>query len=253
MDAMMAGLFALAQELLPMILPGSVQITRAADIRPASPLLDTADRITDEPRETRGPTERPARRSRSFGRDKTRPAVAVEQPDNAYGDFYEGGEEYHRTTRTGLDGPDGAAKPSAVSSPPSPPPRLRLPGVSMRDALVHKSDRMCATILTVKPTCSTVVFHNAEQECIVYAVSGTAILATLAEDHDAHDDSDSTVPPPPPARHVLGPGDFAYVPAWVEHQVVNESTDTEVVWVVVRSGPEPTVVPLAEWGGPEAS
>lgn len=90
-------------------------------------------------------------------------------------------------------------------------------------------------------------------ECIVYAVAGTAVLATLSEDHDAHDDSDSTVPPPPPTRHVLGPGDFVFIPAWTEHQVANESPDTDVVWVVVRTGPEPTVVPLSEWGGPEAS
>ncbi len=49
----------------------------------------------------------------------------------------------------------------------------------------------------------------------------------------------------------MSPGDFAFVPAWTEHQVLNE-TEEEVVWVVVRGGAQPTVVDLTEWGGPEA-
>ena len=52
-------------------------------------------------------------------------------------------------------------------------------------------------------------------------------------------------------RYELSPGDFAFVPAWTEHQVLNES-DQEVVWIVIRSGPYPTVVNLTEWGGSEA-
>ena len=70
-------------------------------------------------------------------------------------------------------------------------------------------------------------------------MSGKGVLATLPED----DDGDPTL-------HELSPGDFAFVPAWTEHRAVNE-TDEEVVWVVIRSGPQPTVVNLTEWGGPE--
>jgi uncharacterized RmlC-like cupin family protein len=49
-------------------------------------------------------------------------------------------------------------------------------------------------------------------------------------------------------RHELTPGDFAFVPPWTEHQMVNES-DEKVVWVVMQSGHHPIVVDLTEWGG----
>jgi len=73
----------------------------------------------------------------------------------------------------------------------------------------------------------------------VYAVSGRGVLATQPEEEDTD-----------PQRHEITPGDFVFVPAWTEHQMLNESED-EVVWLVVRSGPYPTVVNLTEWGGPE--
>lgn len=52
-----------------------------------------------------------------------------------------------------------------------------------------------------------------------------------------------------PRRLELSPGDFAFVPAWTEHQVVNEATDTEMSWVVFRYGAEPIQVDLDGWGG----
>ncbi len=55
-----------------------------------------------------------------------------------------------------------------------------------------------------------------------------------------------------PVRHELGQGDFAFVPAWTEHQVLNESDDTDLIWVVTRSGPVPVEVDLVDWGGDEA-
>ena len=54
-----------------------------------------------------------------------------------------------------------------------------------------------------------------------------------------------------PKRHELSPGDFAFVPPWTEHQEIND-TDENVVWVLIRSGPEPVVVYLTGWGGDEA-
>ncbi|KAI1451831.1 hypothetical protein F4805DRAFT_463379 [Annulohypoxylon moriforme] len=54
-----------------------------------------------------------------------------------------------------------------------------------------------------------------------------------------------------PKRHELSPGDFAFVPPWTEHQEINE-TDENVVWILIRSGPEPVVVYLTGWGGDEA-
>ncbi|EFX02060.1 cupin [Grosmannia clavigera kw1407] len=270
---MMAGLLSLVQELLPMIIPGSVEITRAEEIRPASPLTDD-DEPTTEPTGAEkagdvvvaGEEEDASVLGRSSSQPNTPgPGIEPIEPtadSTARESRIDGSLPERPPSRTTTEKdnlhdvpgrPEGPQQPSTSNPlPPTVSPRRRRTGVSMRDAMVHKSDRMCAVVLTVKPLCSTVVFHNAEQESIVYAVAGTAVLSTLSEDHDAHDDSDSTVPPPPPARHVLGPGDFAFIPAWVEHQVSNESPDTDVVWVVVRTGPEPTVVPLSEWGGPEA-
>ena len=54
-----------------------------------------------------------------------------------------------------------------------------------------------------------------------------------------------------PKRHELSPGDFAFIPPWTEHQEVNQ-TDENVVWILIRSGPEPVVVYLTGWGGDEA-
>ncbi len=51
-------------------------------------------------------------------------------------------------------------------------------------------------------------------------------------------------------KHTLAPGDFALIPAWIEHQEVNES-DEEVVWIITRSGSKPVVVNLNGWGGKE--
>lgn len=52
-----------------------------------------------------------------------------------------------------------------------------------------------------------------------------------------------------PRRHELSPGDFAFVPPWTEHQIVNEGDTGDVVWVVTRSGGEPVQVDLVGWGG----
>ena len=48
-------------------------------------------------------------------------------------------------------------------------------------------------------------------------------------------------------KQVLNPGDYALIPAWAEHQEVNES-DADVVWCIVRNGKEPKVVNLEGWG-----
>jgi hypothetical protein len=51
--------------------------------------------------------------------------------------------------------------------------------------------------------------------------------------------------------HPLSPGDFALIPAWTEHQEVNES-DGDVVWIIHRApGGTPVVVNLEGWGGGE--
>ncbi|KAI1088632.1 RmlC-like cupin [Rostrohypoxylon terebratum] len=94
-------------------------------------------------------------------------------------------------------------------------------------AVIGKSDRMCAS------------------ETIIYAASGNGmyvIISGLVTSSGADEE---------PKRHELSPGDFAFVPPWTEHQEIND-TDENVVWVLIRSGPEPVVVYLTGWGGDEA-
>lgn len=71
-------------------------------------------------------------------------------------------------------------------------------------------------------------------------------LKASAKNQEVGEDADE------PRRHELSPGDFAFIPAWTEHQVVNESDEGDVVWVVTRSGPEPVQVDLVGWGGDQA-
>ncbi|KAL7906083.1 RmlC-like cupin domain-containing protein [Trichoderma velutinum] len=51
-------------------------------------------------------------------------------------------------------------------------------------------------------------------------------------------------------HHELQPGDFAFVPAWTEHQARNDS-DQDLVWVITQSGPRPVGAILNDWGGQE--
>ena len=48
-------------------------------------------------------------------------------------------------------------------------------------------------------------------------------------------------------RQILDPGDFALVPAYTEHQEVNDG-DEEVLWIITRSGKSPIVENLENWG-----
>ena len=74
--------------------------------------------------------------------------------------------------------------------------------------------------------------HSLYRDTIVYALSGHGSI--LSNDGKTRQD--------------LSPGDFALIPAWTEHQEVNE-TDGEVTWIINRSGKEPVVVNLDGWGG----
>ncbi|KAI1179009.1 RmlC-like cupin domain-containing protein [Nemania sp. FL0916] len=109
--------------------------------------------------------------------------------------------------------------------------------VMRQSAIIGKSDRMCATVMRAKPHCSSPVHHHGEQETMIYAASGKGVLVTNTGGDEDH-----------LKRHELSAGDFALVPPWTEHQEVNE-TDEEVVWILIRSGPEPIVVNLTGWDG----
>ena len=47
-------------------------------------------------------------------------------------------------------------------------------------------------------------------------------------------------------RQELAPGDFALIPAYAEHQEVNDS-DEDVVWIITRGGRNPVVHNLEHW------
>jgi oxalate decarboxylase/phosphoglucose isomerase-like protein (cupin superfamily) len=78
---------------------------------------------------------------------------------------------------------------------------------------------------------------NPVQETIIYTVSGQGSLLSQPKGDDEE-----------PERHELGPGDFAFIPAWTEHQAVNES-DSDFHLVIIRSGGSPVEVDLTGWGG----
>lgn len=97
--------------------------------------------------------------------------------------------------------------------------------------------------------------HHGEQDTIVYATSGNGLLLTsptvdpvrairadIKGEEPTHDEEQ-------PRRHNLCPGDFAFIPAWTEHQVVNEADEGDVVWILIHSGGERVQVDLAGWGG----
>lgn len=287
-----------------MLMPGSVHITKAAELKgpPRDAVLveddvegegeydeegfdgedeDENEKDEGEATETQPQPQRIADGERDVegeGEGGGQPEAATTGKAQEAGEAGEAGDAGDQVNGEGDGDNSGAGsgtttlphRPAPQPAPqPAQPKRTRRPrarrlphnGVSLRDAIVHKSGSLCASVLTVKPQCSTVVFHNGEQEAIVYAVSGTAVLATLPEDFDEVDEFDdngssSSGVRKPPATTSISAGDFAFIPAWTEHQVRNEAPEaegsTDVVWVVVRNAGEPTVVPLQGWGGEQA-
>ncbi|KAJ4414489.1 hypothetical protein N0V82_007886 [Gnomoniopsis sp. IMI 355080] len=111
-------------------------------------------------------------------------------------------------------------------------------GMIRQSAIVDKSPSLCGTLMRAQPHSSSDVHHHGNQDTIVYAVSGTGIVASL-------DDSGNE------QKQELKAGDWALIPANREHKEVNEG-DEEVVWVIVRApGGVPEVVNLTGWKGEE--
>ncbi|KAK4121960.1 RmlC-like cupin [Parathielavia appendiculata] len=105
-------------------------------------------------------------------------------------------------------------------------------------AIVDKTDKMCASVLILKPGSSSAIRHHGEQETILYTVSGKGVLLSQPKGDEVE-----------PQRHELGPGDFAFIPAWTEHQVVNEFEEADLHLVLIRSGSQPVEVNLTDWNG----
>jgi uncharacterized RmlC-like cupin family protein len=105
-------------------------------------------------------------------------------------------------------------------------------GMIRSNAIVDKCDGICASSMLAKPHTASAVHHHGAQDTIVYAVSGRGAVVS--------DGGETKVR--------LEPGDYALIPAFMEHQEVNDS-DEDIVWTIVRSGRVPEVVNLTGWGG----
>ncbi|KAI9743567.1 MAG: hypothetical protein M1818_002882 [Claussenomyces sp. TS43310] len=104
-------------------------------------------------------------------------------------------------------------------------------GMIRKGALEDKCDKLCAS------------------DTIIYALRGHGCILTNSS---LTKRAEPTSTPNPEAsglqRIPLAPGDFALIPAWTEHQEVNEGDD-DVEWIITRSGSRPVAVNLEDWGG----
>ncbi|KAI5370842.1 putative rmlC-like cupin domain superfamily, rmlC-like jelly roll protein [Septoria linicola] len=111
-------------------------------------------------------------------------------------------------------------------------PGSQTSGMIRQNALVDVCDDICASRMIAKPHSSSAIHHHGSENTIVFAFSGHGTIVSERGKKKQH----------------LAPGDFALIPAYAEHQEVNES-DEDVVWAIVRSGKEPIVVNLeGGWG-----
>ncbi|TKA45475.1 hypothetical protein B0A54_04014 [Friedmanniomyces endolithicus] len=139
---------------------------------------------------------------------------------------------------TTTPGPVAHTPLSSLTSPPSHQSSktntLQTPGMHRAPALPSLSQNLNATLMTSQPHTTSAIHHHGAQDTIVFAFRGHggAIVSEGGEQ-----------------KQILEEGDFALIPAWREHQEVNEG-EGEVVWCIVRSpGGEAVVVNLeGGWG-----
>lgn len=104
-------------------------------------------------------------------------------------------------------------------------------GMTRKSGFVNASSKLCSSVMLAAPRSSSAVHTHGGQDTIIYALRGVGKVKFA--------DGDKEV--------MLKPGDFALVPAHAEHQEVNDGDD-ELEWIIVRSGPEPIVENLDDWG-----
>ncbi|QIW98145.1 hypothetical protein AMS68_003663 [Peltaster fructicola] len=104
-------------------------------------------------------------------------------------------------------------------------------GMIRQNAFVDVADNICGLRMIAKPHSSSDVHHHGDQNTIIFAHSGVGIVVSEGGNK----------------RVTLHPGDFAFIPAYAEHQEVNES-DEDIVWSIVRSGGSPCTVNIDGWG-----
>lgn len=112
---------------------------------------------------------------------------------------------------------DAAAQPG--------PARLEALGPATAGAKGFRVDQ-----LTLPPGAVSPAHHHGDQETGVYIVRGHALTRWGVQlEHET------------PA----GPGDYIFIPPHLPHQETNASDTEPLTAVVIRSGPEPVMVPVA--------
>jgi len=99
-------------------------------------------------------------------------------------------------------------------------------------AIVDKCSGICSSLMIAAAHSSSAIHHHGDQDTVIYAVRGVGTVVSEGGEK----------------REVLHKGDWALIPAYMEHQEANDG-DEEVEWVIVRSGRTPEVVNLTGWGG----
>ncbi|KAH7079089.1 RmlC-like cupin domain-containing protein [Paraphoma chrysanthemicola] len=118
-------------------------------------------------------------------------------------------------------------KASEIQAPDGP----QTDGMIRMPAIVDQSDQICGTVMVAKPHTASAIHHHGEEDTIVYAAKGHGAIVSG---------------PDGSKRQELAPGDFALIPAYAEHQEVNDS-DEDIVWIITRGGRNPIVHNLLGW------
>ncbi|OCL11069.1 hypothetical protein AOQ84DRAFT_202669 [Glonium stellatum] len=105
-------------------------------------------------------------------------------------------------------------------------------GMIRMNAITDMSDQICGTVMIAKPHTASAIHHHGEEDTIVYAAQGHGAIVSG---------------PNGSKRQELSPGDFALIPAYTEHQEVNDS-DEDILWIITRGGRNPIVQNLDGWG-----
>ena len=103
-------------------------------------------------------------------------------------------------------------------------------GMIRKGAIIDKSDNISASVMIAKPHSASAVHHHGVQDTVVYCIRG---LGSIVSDGGK-------------SKQILEKGDFALIPAYAEHQEVNEG-DEEVEWIITRSGRVPVVENQDGW------
>jgi len=104
-------------------------------------------------------------------------------------------------------------------------------GMVRKGAIVDKCDSICASVMLAAPHSSSGIHHHGAQDTVVYCMRGRGAIVSEGGKK----------------RQVLEKGDFALIPAYADHQEVNDG-DADLEWIISRSGRVPVVENLEDWG-----